>query len=342
MAHNPVAMQTEDDMPILVADEAEAELPLPRRVATVDLGSNSFRLLVAEIEHRSTGLLIRPLDGRKEQVRLAAGLGQGNTLDAAAFRRGIAALERFGEHLRAMRPDAVRVVATSTLRVAANADAFVAAGAIALGFPIQVIAGAEEARLIYLGAAHRLPVDGLTRLVVDIGGGSTECIVGRDREIISLDSLPVGCVTLSTRYFADGSADRQRVAAARAEARALLADRARHWRGHDWTYAVGTSGTARALVDFALHEGDTKLRREHLERLAGLLASAGHVDRLEIPCLRADRRPVIAGGLAAMLAVFDEFGIESMRYCDGALREGALHDLLARDRSSARTRPHAA
>jgi exopolyphosphatase/guanosine-5'-triphosphate,3'-diphosphate pyrophosphatase len=299
----------------------------PGLLAAVDLGSNSFRLIVGEVRRGGHGGL-RTIESLKETVRLAAGLGPDGALDAASRERGLATLSRFAERLRACAPDAVRVLATNTLRVATNAREFLEPAEAILGLPISVIPGREEARLIYIGAAHDLPLDGQDRLVLDIGGGSTECIIGRDHDPLLLESAPVGCVTLTTRYFGDGSIDRERLGEARRAAREVFAPHARAYRGHGWRYAVGTSGTAKALAQFAAQCGHAELRVEHLEALAATLVEAGHVDRVRIEGLKPDRRPVIAGGLAAMLAAFDEFGIESMRYCPGALRQGALYDML--------------
>lgn len=303
---------------------------MPGLLAAVDLGSNSFRLLIGRVDRTGLGDQIRPIDSLKETVRLAAGLGPDGALDAASRQRGLAALARFGERLRSFAPDAVRVVATSTLRVATNARDFIESAEAALGFPISVISGREEARLIYLGAAHELALDGQDRLVVDIGGGSTECIVGRNYDPLLMESVPVGCVTLTARYFENGAIDRKRMRHARYAAREAFAPHARAYRRQGWSYAVGTSGTAKALAQFAMQCGGVDLGIEHLESLADMLVKAGHVDLVRIDGLKPERRPVIAGGVATMLAAFDEFGIESMRYCPGALRQGALYDMLGR------------
>ncbi len=303
---------------------------MPGLLAAVDLGSNSFRLLIGRVDRTGLGDQIRPIDAMKETVRLAAGLGPDGMLDVASRQRGLAALARFGERLRSFAPDAVRVVATSTLRVATNGRDFIESGEAALGFPISIISGREEARLIYLGAAHELALDGQDRLVIDIGGGSTECIIGRNYDSQLLESAPVGCVTLTARYFGDGAIDRKRMRNARYAAREVFAPHANAYRRNGWSYAVGTSGTAKALTQYAMQCGDTDLGIERLEELAAILAKAGHADLVRIDGLKADRRPVIAGGVATMLAAFDEFGIESMRYCPGALRQGALYDMLGR------------
>lgn len=302
-----------------------------RLLAAVDLGSNSFRLLIGRVEGTAVGAQIRPLDSLKVAVRLAAGLDEDALLDAASQRRATEALARFAERLRSFKPDAVRAVGTNTMRVARNARRFQLTAEAALGFPIEVISGHEEARLIHLGAAHELPNDGQPRLVVDIGGGSTECIIGRDYEPLMLESVSAGCVSLSARHFDDGSIDRRRFEHAVMTARAAFAPIARAYQAHGWSYAVGTSGTAKALCQYAeLNLGADRLTRDALTQLADALVRAGHIDRLRIEGLKPERRPVLAGGLAVMTAVFDELGVESLRYCPGALRQGVLYDLLGR------------
>lgn len=310
---------------------ASAQHHGPRLLAAVDLGSNSFRLLIGRVEASRLGPQVRVLDSLKEPVRLAAGLEADGSLDADSQRRALVALHRFGERLRSFSPDAVRAVATNTLRVARNARHVIATAEAALGFPIDVIAGREEARLIYVGAAHGLPADGADRLVVDIGGGSTECIVGASYAPKLLESTTVGCVTLSRRFFPGGVVGARAFEQARYAARDALAPMAAAYRAHGWDYAVGTSGTAKSLTQIAREQfGSDTLTRDTLARLAQLLLKAGHPDKLHVEGLRPDRRPVLPGGLALMSAVFDELGIERMRYCDSALRQGLLYDLLGR------------
>lgn len=306
-------------------------MPDRRLLAAVDLGSNSFRLLIGRIEGTDVGEQIRPLDALKESVRLAAGLMPSGDLDAASQRRAIEALHRFGERLRSFSPDAVRSVATNTLRVARNARHFLTTAEAALGFPIEVISGHEEARLIYLGAAHAMPRDDQDRLVVDIGGGSTECIIGRNYEPARLESVSVGCVSMTQRFFPKGEVDAHRFDQACYAARDALAPMALAYRARGWQYAVGTSGTAKALLQAVeANYGHPTLNRQGLAAMTDALIGAGSVDRVKFEGLRADRRPVLAGGLAVMTAVFDELGVEEMRYCPGALRQGALYDLLGR------------
>ncbi|MGD9943279.1 MAG: exopolyphosphatase [Burkholderiaceae bacterium] len=275
---------------------------------------------------------MRPFDSLKQTVRLAAGLRPDGTLDAESQTRGLRALAQFGERLRSFAPETVRAVATNTLRVARNADHFLDSAEAALGFPIEVISGHEEARLIYLGAAHALASDGQQRLVIDIGGGSTECIIGVDRKPIALESAPVGCVALTQRVFADGHIDRDRFEHAYYLARGVFAPLVEEFRRHGWRYASGTSGTAKALAQIAEAEwGASELDREALARMHAALIEAGDADSVALRGLKPERRPVLAGGLAIMMAAFDELGIDALRYCNGALRHGVLYDLLGRD-----------
>lgn len=307
----------------------------PLLLAAVDLGSNSFRLLIGRADSSPAGVQVIPVDVLKDSVRLASGLDHERNLTALAQRRGVEALQRFGERLRAFHPDSVRAVATSTLRQAKNARHVLATFEAALGFPIEVIAGREEARLIWIGAAHTLPADGSHRLVIDIGGGSTECIVGRDYEPLVTESVTVGCVGLTGRIFGDGEVGRERMNEAILIARDLFAPLAKGLRRETWSEAIGTSGTAKTISAICLAEfDDPTITREALAHIEAALIKAGHFDRLRLQGLRADRRPVLPGGLAILRAAFDEFGISTMRFTPGALREGVLYDLLGRTNDS--------
>ena len=297
-------------------------------IAAVDLGSNSFRLQVVRIVDDQ----LYPLDSLKETVRLASGLSANNELDAAAQERAIACLKRFNERLRDLPPEAVRVVGTNTFRVVKGAKQFIRDAEAALGFPIDIIAGREEARLIYLGVSHGLPPSSAKRLVVDIGGGSTECIIGEGYQPLEMESLYMGCVNFTQRFFGDGkitkSALQQAELAARAETQSIAASFA---AGH-WCEAIGSSGTARALADVLQQNGwsDGAITAQGLEKLRGLLVKAGDVKNLLLPGLQGDRVPVLPGGFAIMAGVFAELEIESMAVTGGALREGVLYDLLGR------------
>ena len=297
-------------------------------IAAVDLGSNSFRLQVGRVIDDQ----IYPLDSLKEPVRLAAGLTNQKILDGPSQLRAIEALRRFGERLRGFDPGAVRAVATNALRVAKNAPQFLSQAEAALGFPIEIIAGREEARLIYLGVAHTLPNPQTQQLVVDIGGGSTEFIIGRNIEPIELESLYMGCVSFSMKYFSRGRIDKHGMKEAELAARKELQAIVRQYRKTGWEEAVGSSGTAKALADILELNGFSSqgITRDGLEHLRGLLLHAGDISTLELQGLRPDRLMVLPGGLAIMSAVFKEFGLTQMTFSEGALRLGVLYDLLGR------------
>lgn len=308
-------------------------VPAVRRpLAAIDLGSNSFRLLIAEIDQSSAGPQLRILDQIKETVRLGAGLDHNFELSEEAQQRALQALGRFAERLHGLKLESFRAVATNTFRVARNIDGFLKEASGVLGRAIEVVAGREEARLIYVGAAHSLPRDGQRRLVVDIGGGSTECIIGVNESIKRRESLQIGAVALTQQFFSQGRITRGAMRRARLHCGEQLAAQVHGFQRVGWEYAIGTSGTAKALEQIIQAElGLDRITREGMAALEQRCLAAGHVDSLELAGLKADRRPVIAGGLAAMQAIFDEFGIESMRYCEAALREGILYDLLGRE-----------
>lgn len=297
-------------------------------IAAIDLGSNSFRLQVGRIVNDQ----IYPLDGFKEAVRLAAGLSPEKLLDMAAQQRGVSALLRFNERLHDFRPESVRAVATNTLRVAKNAPEFLIRGEAALGFPIEVIGGREEARLIYVGVAHTLPDPHKQQLVVDIGGGSTEFIIGKSFEPLLLESRYMGCVGYSLRHFPEGRVDKRSLKEAELAARREMQNIVQAYREAGWDEAVGSSGSAKALADILEQNGFSAagITREGLEKFRAELLRAGHVDALDLIGLKGDRLPVILGGFAIMSAIFKELDIEEMTFSEGALRLGVLYDLLGR------------
>ncbi len=304
----------------------------PDLLAAVDLGSNSFHLQVGRVVDGQ----IYALDSLREVVRLGGGLTSEKRIDRATQARALETLERFGERLRGLPKNAVRAVGTNALRVAKNAPQFLRDARAALGFPIEVIAGREEARLIYLGVAHSTPPAPqrapYRRLVVDIGGGSTEFIIGQGLEPLLTESLYMGCVSFSLAYFADGKVEKSRMKKAELAARQELSGIVREYRAAGWEEAIGSSGTARAL-ETILHENgfaEEGITREGLDRLRSLLIKHERADPGHIAGLRKDRAPVLPGGVAIMLAAFDELGIETMAVSEGALRHGVLYDLLGR------------
>ena len=300
-------------------------------VAAVDLGSNSFRLQVGRVVDDQ----IYTLDSLKESVRLASGLMADKRLDPASQARALEALRRFGERLGGLDKGAVRAVATNTLRVAKNADEFLPLAEEALGFPIEVIAGREEARLIYIGASHSLPTSAQKRLVVDIGGGLTEFIIGKRHDPLLMESLYMGCVSYTLRFFPDRKIDKKRLRDAQIAAAKEIELIAHDYRRMGWKEAIGSSGSARAIADILEMNrlnpnGDSGISRTGLDRLCSMLLKAGSAEALDIPGIKSDRLPVLPGGIAIMSAIFEELAIEHMSYADGALRLGVLYDLLGR------------
>lgn len=298
-------------------------------LAALDLGSNSFHLQVARVE----GEQLFYLDAIKESVRLAGGLTADKNLDQVSQRRALDCLARFGERLQGMPPGAVRAVGTSALRVAKNAPEFLEKARAVLGFEIEIVAGREEARLIYLGVAHSLPLNPRPRLVVDIGGGSTECIIGQGYEPKERESLRMGCVVFSNRFFPDGRVDKTSMKAAEIAARIEIRQAAgQSFARGAWEEAVGSSGSARALGEICRLNGHSEgaITASGLKWLRDRLVKAGDTARLDLPGLKDDRRPVIVGGLAIMSAIFEELGVETMTVAQGAMREGILWDLLGR------------
>ena len=300
-------------------------------VAAVDLGSNSFRLQVGRVVDDQ----IYTLDSLKAPVRLASGLMPDKRLDTESQARALAALRLFGERLGGLDQGAVRAVATNSLRVAKNADEFLPLAEEALGFPIEIIAGREEARLIYIGASHSLPAAAHKRLVIDIGGGSTEFVIGKRHDPVLMESLYMGCVSYTQRFFGDRRFDRKRLREAQIAAAKEIELIAHDYQRLGWKEAVGSSGSARAIADVLEMNnlnpnGETGITRAGLDRLCALLIKAGSAEALDLPGVKTDRLPVFPGGVAIMSAIFEELGIERMTYADGALRLGVLYDLLGR------------
>jgi exopolyphosphatase/guanosine-5'-triphosphate,3'-diphosphate pyrophosphatase len=317
-----------------------ARLPDPDApLAAVDMGSNSFRLEIARL---GRGRYER-IDYIKETVRLGAGLDANGLLTEAAAERGLACLRRFAARLAGFAPPQVRAVATQTLREARNRDAFLLRAQEALGHPIEVISGREEARLIYAGVAH-LQVSERTRLVIDIGGRSTEMILGRGADPLKAESFAVGSVSLSMAHFASGKLTPSTFRAAQVAAGAELEEGLQPFSAVRWEEALGSSGTVGAVSQLLVAQGhaDGAITPERLRRLIELCIDAGHVDRLVLPMLKADRRPVIAGGLALLYTLAAQFGVERLQPARGALRQGViveLHERHAAQRSGGRTAP---
>lgn len=297
--------------------------------AAIDLGSNSFRL---EIGQMDAGQL-RRVEYIKETVRQGNGLDSERNLSEDAMARGWECLARFGERIAGFEPQQVRAVATQTLREARNREVFLAKAKQILGFPIEVIAGREEARLIYLGVSHLLPQSDERRLVVDIGGRSTEMILGQHETASTLASYPVGSVAWSIKYFPDGLWTSQSFKAAEIGAMAVLDEAHSLFNRQHWDKCYGSSGTVGAVSEVLTQAGWPKGRvtRDGLTWLKERLLKAEKLDNLRLDGVKEDRKPVIGGGLAVLQAVFDLLKIDEMHSAQGALRHGALYDLIDRE-----------
>ena len=296
-------------------------------VAAVDLGSNSFHLVVA----REQGAELQVLDRLREPVRIAAGLDEEKKLSAAAQERALACLERFGQRLAGIPRRRVRIVGTNTLRKVRKNPEFIRAAEKALGHRIEVIAGVEEARLVYAGVTHGL-AGPPRRLVVDIGGGSTELVIGRGAETRLLESVALGCVTHTQRFFEDGEITEKRMRKARMAARVELEFLEDRYRKAGWDLAIGSSGTVRGAWRMMKAKGwiEEEITRDALEKAAAQLIETGHIDKIDYADLREDRRAVFPGGVAVLAGVFDSLKVERMLTSENALREGVLYDLLGR------------
>lgn len=292
--------------------------------AAIDLGSNSFHMLVV----REVAGSIQTLARIKRKVRLAAGLDQNNHLSHEAMQRGWQCLRLFSERLQDIPREQIRVVATATLRLASNADEFLQVAEQILGCPVQVISGEEEARLIYHGVAHTTGGPD-RRLVVDIGGGSTELVTGTGAQASQLYSLSMGCVTWLERYFSDRNLGQENFERAEQAAREMVRPIAPQLRQQGWQICVGASGTVQALQEIMVAQGmDERITLPKLRQLKQRAIQCGKLEELEIEGLTLERALVFPSGLSILLAIFQELGIESMMLAGGALREGLVYGML--------------
>ena len=296
------------------------------KVAALDMGSNSFHLVVARIVAGSVQILHRV----KQKVRLGDGLGTDGALSEEAMQRGLDTLKVIAESLQGFEPECVRVVATHALRKASNAKAFLNAAKKIFPFPIEVISGAEEARLIYQGVAHTNHQEG-QRLVVDIGGGSTEFIIGEGFDTKVLRSLQMGCVSYTNRYFKQGELKPKAFNKAITSAQQELEMIDKKYKQIGWNTCIGTSGTIKIIIELATQLDSTN-RENHvcltdLLTLMDLCCAAGNSKDLQIQGLTDDRRPVFAAGLAILIAIFKSLDIQEMEYSQDALREGLLYEM---------------
>ena len=298
-------------------------------LAAVDLGSNSFRLEIGRYEHGQ----IHRTEYLKETVRQGNGLDESRNLTPEAMQRGWDCLARFGERLAGIRKAQVRAVATQTLREARNREVFLARAYGVLGFPIDVISGREEARLIYRGVAHLLPQSDERRLVVDIGGRSTELILGQQFDAKVVESYRVGSVAWSMKYFSQGDFTAAAFERAEVAAKAVLDKAVTAYRPGSWDLAYGSSGTIGAVADILGAAGGDAgiINRDGLDWLRDRLLAARSADHVKLDGMKEDRRAVIGGGISVLLAVFDLLEIDEMHAAQGALRHGVLYDLLDRE-----------
>ncbi|MFQ3198491.1 MAG: exopolyphosphatase/guanosine-5'-triphosphate,3'-diphosphate pyrophosphatase [Paraglaciecola sp.] len=298
------------------------------KIAALDIGSNSFHLVVARVVAGSVQIVHRV----KQKVRLADGLGADYALSEEAQERGLDALRAVAESLQGFAPQKVRIVATYTLRKAHNARTFIRAASKILPYPIEVISGTEEARLIYLGVAHTVHDNG-QRLVIDIGGGSTEFIIGENFNAILLRSLQMGCVSYTRRFFKNGEFKTRSFEKAITAAQQELEMIDKKYILAGWKICIGTSGTIRSIIELVPQiSNKTKencVTLGDLNKLITLCCDAGSLDKLKLPALSDDRKPVFAAGLAVLTAIFKSLQIEEMEFSPAALREGVLYEMEA-------------
>lgn len=272
------------------------------------------------------------VDRLREMVRLGAGVEENGRIDKEVAARALGCLQRFGQRLRDMQAESVRVVGTNAFRVAHRKQAFLERAREALGHPIEIISGMEEARLIYAGVAHTMPSEPGRRLVADIGGGSTELIIGDALTPLQLESLQMGCVSLSERFFRDGKISAKRIERAKMAARLELEPVQAAFRRRGWEHCAGSSGTVRAIGEAIkeLEPQNLTITAAGLERALQYIADAGHVRELRLTAITDDRRPVFPGGTVILSQIFEVLGVQEMRIADGAMREGLLYDMLGR------------
>ncbi len=300
----------------------------PEIVAAVDLGSNSFHMIVCNINDGK----LQTVDRLREMVRLASGLDEDKYLDKPTQTKALECLQRFGQRINGFPPGSVSIVGTNTLRTAKNSKQFLKKARKALGHPIHIISGIEEARLIYQGVAHSLVSNANTRFVMDIGGGSTEYIIGTDDKPKFKESLNMGCVSVSNAFFKDGRVSKSAFNQAVLFAEQKLEPIQKRFNQSNWDEAIGASGSLRAIhkVLQATKWSNNGITLKGLDILVNHIIDKGHVNELNLPDLDTERLPVFPGGVAIVYASFKTLNIRQMSVSDGALREGLIHDLLGR------------
>ncbi|MBY6199517.1 exopolyphosphatase [Vibrio hangzhouensis] len=305
-------------------------------VAAIDLGSNSFHMVVAKVVGQDLQLVSR----HKQRVRLASGLDAHNNLSNSAMERGLECLAMFAERLQGFEPDNVSIAATHTLRIANNAHLFLQRAKQVLPFPIEVIPGEEEARLIYAGVAHT-QTESNSKLVIDIGGGSTELIIGKAFDPIILNSTRMGCVSYTNKYFANNKLSEKNFSKAILSAQQRLEALSSRYRKKGWEVALGSSGTIKAIREVLIGQGDDDglITLKRLNKLIDKLCEFDYIDDIELSGLAEERKPVFAAGVAILSAIFESLKIKEMDFSAGALREGLLYEMEERfQRSDIRMR----
>ena len=303
--------------------------PKPQEFAAIDLGSNSFHMVIARVVDGAMQVLGR----LKQRVHLADGLDASNRLSEEAMERGLTCLALFAERLQGFSPSNVTIVGTHTLRQAVNAETFLQRAAEVIPYPIEVISGHEEARLIFMGVEHTQPEKG-RKLVIDIGGGSTELVIGEDFEPQLVESRRMGCVSFAQLYFPNGEISRENFRRARLAAAQKLETLAWQYRLHGWQYALGASGTIKAACEVlqAMDEKEKLITPERLDKLYDEVIKHKSFAALSLPGLSEERKGVFVPGLAILCGVFDALAIRELRLSDGALREGVLYEMEGRFR----------
>ena len=301
---------------------------LPEFVAAVDLGSNSFHMLVCSL----TDDKLQTIDRLKEMVRLASGLDKHKYLDEETQQRALNCLERFGQRIGQFPASSVQIVGTNTLRTASNAQQFIAKAEQALGHPIHVISGTEEARLIYQGVAHSLETNAKRRFVMDIGGGSTEYIIGTGKKSQRKESVPIGCVSMSQKFFKHGKITQKSFYQAILHAEQLLEPYQRDFHFTHWDEAIGASGTLRSINQILMENGwsNNGITLDGLQKLTRYLIKKKHLEQINLDGLDPERVDILPGGLAIIYATFMSLGLQQMTVSEGALREGLIVDLVGR------------
>ena len=307
-----------------------------RQIAAIDLGSNSFHMVVANIVDEDLQIVSR----HKQRVRLSSGLNKKRVMDEESILRGLDCLSMFAERIQGFEVDDVRIAATHTLRYAKNAKEFMHRAREVLPFPIEIISGIEEARLIYLGVAHTQP-ESKSKLVIDIGGGSTEIIIGHEFEPQLLNSTLMGCVSFTNNFFSDGELSKKNFVNADIASRQEFKSLVKSYKKHGWEIAFGSSGTIKAIREVLISLGhvDGIITRKRINKLIEVLCEFDVIDNIKLSGLAEDRKPVFAAGVAILNAVITDLSINELHFSDGALREGLLYEMEDRfQRSDIRMR----